>query len=51
MRKGDDNLKRSLDKVIVPIFCCTFNEADDEKQQKLTKVCLLHVIRGSQRFN
>lgn len=39
MRKGDDNLKHSLDKFIVPIFCSTFAEAqDEEQQQKLNKV-------------
>lgn len=41
MRKGDDSLKRSLEKVIVPIFCCTYNEDDEDKQQKLTKLLKL----------
>ncbi|CAG2169185.1 unnamed protein product, partial [Oppiella nova] len=41
-RKGDESLKRSLEKVIVPIFCHTFTDADDdEKQQKLTKLLKL----------
>ena len=48
MRKGDDSLKRSLEKVIVPIFCHTFAEADEQKQQKLTKVCN---SLSSQRFS
>lgn len=41
MRKGDDSLRRSLEKVIVPVFGHTFADTDDEKQQKLTKVSTL----------
>ncbi|CAG2105987.1 unnamed protein product [Medioppia subpectinata] len=49
-RKGDDSLKRALERVIVPIFCHTFGDADDDdKQQKLTKVCLHYLMRGSQK--
>ena len=44
MRKGDDSLRRSLEKVIVPIFGHTFADADDDRQQKLTKVCTLSEV-------
>ncbi|XP_054161602.1 calcium homeostasis endoplasmic reticulum protein-like [Oppia nitens] len=40
-RKGDDSLKRCLEKVIVPIFCQTFSDADEEKHQKLNKLLKL----------
>ncbi|RWS07187.1 calcium homeostasis endoplasmic reticulum protein-like protein, partial [Dinothrombium tinctorium] len=41
MRKGSESLKRSLEKVIIPIYCCAFFESDEEKQQRLIKLLKL----------
>ena len=42
MRKSDDKLKESLNKIIVPAFSTAFNEADDDKKQKMNKVIFLY---------
>jgi hypothetical protein len=45
MRKGDDNLKRSLDKVVVPVYCQTFVDAQQDKEEEQTQQGKLKQVR------
>lgn len=38
MRKGADELKKALEKVLIPMFCTASLDVTDEQQQKLQKV-------------
>ena len=37
-RKNAEDLKKSLETVVTPVFCSAHSTADDEKKQKLVKV-------------
>ena len=38
VRKGNDELPIQLSKIIIPIYCLTVDQSDDERRQKLVKV-------------
>ena len=37
-RKSAEDLKKSLESVVIPIFCSAHTVADDDKKAKLSKV-------------
>lgn len=41
IRKGNDELRIQLSKIIVPIYCLAIDQSDDERKQKLVKVQIL----------
>ena len=49
VRKGNDELRVQLGKIIVPIYCLAVDQSDDERKQKLVKVETLTDRRT--RFN
>jgi len=38
IRKGNDELRFELSKIIIPIFCWTVEQSNDDHKQKLVKV-------------
>jgi hypothetical protein len=38
IRKGNDELRKQLSQIIVPIYCLTMDQSNDERRQKLIKV-------------
>jgi hypothetical protein len=42
LRKGNDELRNELSKIIVPIYCLAVDQSNDERKQKLVKVEILN---------
>ncbi len=41
MRKGNDELRIQLSRIIVPVYCLAIDQSNDERRQKLVKVEIL----------
>ncbi|CAF4412232.1 unnamed protein product [Rotaria socialis] len=41
IRKGNDEIRMQMSKIIVPIYCLAVDQANDERKQKLVKVEIL----------
>jgi hypothetical protein len=41
IRKGTDELRIQLSKIIVPIYCLAVDQSNDDRRQKLVKVQIL----------
>jgi hypothetical protein len=41
LRKGTDELRIQLSKIIVPIYCLAVDQSNDDRRQKLVKVQIL----------
>lgn len=49
MRKGSEHLREAINQIIVPAFCTTVIEADEDRKQKMNKV-ILHCIHSRFAF-
>ena len=45
-KKGVDNLRTHIEKIVIPVFCFAIEKTDDDKRGKLNKVSFISILRN-----